>query len=268
MPDYSDRGHGTALPRSVIVRFPARLRLGIGCGAPSRYEVEVTLAEAVTPDGQTPGTGDVYASHPGHKRLRSQAPAIFDDPDAAAPANADELAALALAAARDYYAWRLVRADLSFPGTVDYTPGGDADAVRWVYRPDECETRVTPTPFDAEPEDLMHGLPCEEESSSGDPSSSGGCGGARAPDEDYADSFAWVWFPEGGIPASTREGRRVTPASAECEVMVEGDGGALCPSGHFRTVWNYWYRAVPGDRLGTAECWRGRLVAKSAECRQ
>lgn len=257
MADFTGPGRGPTLPASVRVAFPARVRLGIGCGAPTRYEVAVLPAEVL-------GSGFDFRTHPGHKRFRSSAPAVFDDAADAGPANAAELLALARRVAYDYYRWRLVRRDVAYPGTVAYEPDGTADLVTWTYRDDEVVTRVTTPAYDVEPEDLVHGLACDGDSSSdGD-----GCGGPGRPDADRLDTFAWVWYPEGGIDAAEESaGRVITPRDGECEVMAEGEGGKLCPSGVFRTVWNYWPGgAIQGDRLGTARCWRGRLVAELEDC--
>jgi hypothetical protein len=256
-------GYGSIFPGSVTVEFPAMTRGSAGCGPPGLYEVVVTIAQAVTVDGQTPESP--YASHSGTHRVRSTATAVFDEADDEHPANRVALEALALRIARDYYGWRLGLRDETYPGTVAYAPDGTADLIVWSFPQDGIETRVTAPTYDCEPIDLLHGLPCVG-GSSGESSEPGGCGGPLEDDFGLGDSVVWVWYPPGGIKAATHAGRVVTPQGASCEVMREGPNGTLCPSGVERAVWNYWSGRVSGDRLGMAKCWRGRLVAALEDC--
>lgn len=92
------------------------------------------------------------------------------------------------------------------------------------------------------------------------------CCGPRPPDFLAGDDWVWVWFPVFGIPPATTDGRVVVPASASCEVMAEGEGAVLCPSGSEVDVYHYGSADIGGDRLGAARCWRGKLVAVWEDC--
>src|SRR5690606_20769951 len=116
-------GYGFLLPASVTVAFPAMTQGSGGCGAPETYEVVVPVAEAVDPTADSGSTAtSPYAAHDGTHRVRSTATAVFADPEDEHPINRDQLDALALRIARDYYGWRVGLRDETYPGTVAIEP--------------------------------------------------------------------------------------------------------------------------------------------------
>lgn len=264
--DQRNLGHGPILPERVRVVFPAvQGGAGPACpgGASTTYLVSLGIDDVFAENsGDDPPV--FYGTHPGHKRFRSSCPAVFDDPDDAEPANRDTLVALAKRIARDFYDWRLSRRHVTYPGTVAYLEGGDTDWVTFSYRPDLLETAVAPVPYDADPEDLAHGMLCDEDSSSS--------GGSGCPDRRQGsgqdDTFVWVRYPPGGIPPAIElSGGRIRPSSAECETYDLCEEDEIALTGKRRLVFNYWPGgAIRGDRLGTAKCWRGRLIAELEDC--
>jgi len=75
------------------------------------------------------------------------------------PTNKTALDNLANKIATDYINWLLESFDESFAQIIAPTADALTDMIEWTYRPDQCSTRRYSSPYNGEPEELMHNDP-------------------------------------------------------------------------------------------------------------
>jgi len=143
------RDQSCVLPGSVLVRFLSKRCSGSASSTiPAWYTKIIPLSSAV------PGITGSF----GTKHFHDSALALFDG-GGTTPTNQSALDILANQIALDYYNWNLTHFDESFAQIIAPTVDALTDTIEWVYRPDQCHTRRYSSPYNGEPEELLHNDP-------------------------------------------------------------------------------------------------------------
>ena len=141
-------------PAGVVVRFLGKM-CDLGSPPtdhPSYYEKRIAYEDCSFADPDA-----TYSYFPGNKVFFDQAPAIYSDqsPDDP-PTNQEDLDALALALAEDYYRWTSLWFDVSFAGVLVCSTSAAVEELIIDYQEDGCLTRILTGPPTGESEQMLH----------------------------------------------------------------------------------------------------------------